>query len=325
MTNTESFSKVIQFLKDEEHPFPAYYLHRFSDLSSSDLNTVLKVWSALSTHRKLTLLEDLENLADSDTLMSFEALARSLLADDDPAVRVRAISLLWECTDVKLIPVYLSILNHDEDINVRAEAASILGKYIYIGELEEIPSNLLRNIEENLLAATINSTPDLVRRRAVEALGASSREEVPSLIESAYHHKGMEWKVSALHAMGRSSDEHWEKYILAHLFDQEEDISSEAINAAGKLELDSARAPLLDLLADEEDTEIRREIIWALSCIGGEGVKAILDELLDLEDEDEADFLEEALENLLFTEELDQFSLLEFDTDSQDDDSDLPD
>jgi HEAT repeat protein len=321
MDNIEPFSKVIQLLIDEEHPFPAYHLHRFSDLSSSDLIAVLNVWSGLSGLRKQTLLEDLEDIADKDTILSFEDFARSLLTDKDPVVRVRAMSLLWECTDVKLIPVYIAILNKDEDINARAEAASILGQYIYIGELEEIPSTYLHTVEENLLAVTKDGSPDQVRRRAIEALGASSREEVPSLIESAYHHKGMEWKVSALHAMGRSSDEQWEKYILAPLIDQEEEIRSEAITATGKLEMDSARALLLDLLEDEEDAGIRREIIWALSCIGGEGIKSKLEELLDLDDEDEVDFLEEALENLLLTEDLEKFTLLELDADSQDDDS----
>ena len=250
-------------------------------------------------------------------MVSFDDLARSLLKDDDPQVRVRAINLLWECSDPKLVPLYFSILDNDPDLDSRATAASILGQYISLGELDKIPSELLHAIEENLLSILKDDTPDLIKRRALEALGASTRRDVDSLIETSYHQKSTDWIVSAIHAMGRSSDERWEKFVLAHLFDQEQEIKSEAINAAGKLELESARTPLLDLLEDEEEEEIRKEIIWSLSCIGGEDVRSRLEELLDLADEDEIDFLEEAVENLLFTEELDQFSLLDLEADSQ--------
>ncbi len=64
-----------------------------------------KSWPEVSTRRKHTLLEDLEDLAEADTLTSFDDLARTLLDDPDPEVRTRAIRLLWECEDVKLIPV----------------------------------------------------------------------------------------------------------------------------------------------------------------------------------------------------------------------------
>jgi HEAT repeat protein len=119
-----------------------------------------------------------------------------------------------------------------------------------------------------------------------------------------------------LFAMGRSCDKHWEKHVLSCLHNQDDDIRSEAVHAAGELEIGLAREALFDLLADEEDVEIRRIIIWALSKIGGEGVRSRLEELLNLEpDEEEADFIDEALENLSFTEDLAQLDLLEIDPD----------
>ena len=129
------------------------------------------------------------------------------------------------------------------------------------------------------------------------------------LIETAYHDKDPDWVVSALLAMGRSNDDRWKKHVLSKLHAPDDDIRSEAIVAAGELELTSARAALLDLLDDEEDEEIRRHLVWSLSKIGGEGVRDKLEELIEIEgDGDEADFLEEALENLSFTEDA-QFDL----------------
>ena len=57
--------------------------------------------------------------------------------------------------------------------------------------------------------------------------------------------------------MGRSNDDRWKKHVLSKLHAPDDDIRSEAIVAAGELELTSARAALLDLLDDEEDEEIR--------------------------------------------------------------------
>ena len=301
-------------LLDDDRPFPARYLHRFSDLPPVELDAVKKTWSKVSSRRKHTLLEDLEDLAETDTLTSFDDMARSLLADPDPEVRTRAIRLLWESEDLKLIPVYFKLLNEDEDTGTRAAAANALGQFVYLGELDKYPSKTKKQVEDQLLAATTTAKETLIRRRALESLGYSGRKEVIPLIEAAYHQKDPDWLVSALFAMGRSCDERWNKQVLAQLHASNDDVRSEAIHAAGELELSSARPALLDLLADEEDPEIRREIIWALSKIGGEGVRARLEELLEMEEDDEeADFIEEALDALNFTEEMGPFDLLDVD------------
>ena len=318
MTGETSFTTVITALLDEKKPFAPRYLRYFSDLDPVNLKSLMKAWPKVATARKLTLLEDLELLAETDTITSFDNLAQALLTDPEPGVRVIAIRMLWECPDTKLVPVYLKIMQSDESDQARAAAATALGLFIYEGELEEIPEKILHDVEEALLDTTKNAESILVCRRALESLGASSREEVPPLIEAAYHRKEPNWVVSALFAMGKSSDKRWEKHVLSRLHSQDEEIRSEAIRAAGELGLASARAALLDVLADEEDVEMRHEVIWALSKIGGEGVRERLEELIDLEaDDEEADFLEEALENLLFTEEMSQFTMFDFDPDDE--------
>jgi HEAT repeat protein len=284
------------------------------DLEPVDLKKLIKAWPQVSPRRKHTLLEDLEDLAEADTLTSFDDLARSLLADTDPQVRARAIRLLWECDDTQLIPVYLNILNNDDDVEVRAAAANVLGQSRYLGALDKIPAELHLKIEDQLLAATTSTKETLVRRRALESLGYSGREEVVPLIEAATREKNPDWMVSALLAMGRSCDDRWRKQVLSQLRSPGEDIRSEAIHAAGELELESARPVLLDILEDEDEPEVRRELIWALSRIGGEDVRAKLEELLEIEeDDDEADFIEEALEALSFTEDMGSFSLFDVD------------
>ena len=200
---------------------------------------------------------------------------------------------------------------------LRAAAANALGLFIYQGELEKIPAQLHHQIEDDLLKVATSAKETLVRRRALESLGYSGRAEVIPLIEAAYQAKDPDWVVSALFAMGRSGDERWKKQILSELHAPDEDIRSEAIHAAGELELATARPLLLDMLEDEEDLELRRELIWALSKIGGEGVHDRLEEILDAEtDDDEADFIEEAMDNLTFTEDMAKFDLFDLDPDA---------
>ena len=71
------------------------------------------------------------------------------------------------------------------------------------------------------------------------------------------------------------------------------------------------------MLGEEEDADVLSAAIWSLSQIGGEDVRTYLENLLDAleEEDDQIAFLEEALDNLAFTEDLDRFDLLAFDPD----------
>lgn len=318
MAQNAPFQTIVDALLDEEHAFPARYLHRFSDLEPADLRTVLNIWPQVTTRRQHALLEDLEDLAETDTLTCFDDLARSLLTDADPFVRMQSIRLLWECEDKRLVPIYRDMLKNDPDVETRAAAASALGPFVFRGELDKIPTSLHTAILEDLLTEARSAKETLIRRRALESLGYSSHEAVPALIEAAYREKNPEWVVSALYAMGRSCDERWKKQVLSNLRSPNDDIRLEAIQAAGELEIGSARSVLLDLLEDEEDLTVRRAAAWALSKIGGEGVRAKLEELIEVEEDDEeSEFFEEALDNLSFTEDLSRFDLIDLDEDGE--------
>jgi hypothetical protein len=76
----------------------------------------------------------------------------------------------------------------------------------------------------------------------------------------------------------------------------------------------------LDLINDVEDPEVLEAIIWALSSIGGEDVRVYLETMLaEVEDPDMIEFIEDAILNLSFTEDLEQFDLLAVDPDDEED------
>ncbi len=310
-----SMQQVLTALLDEHNYFPAPYLHHFSDLEGHELEALRSVWLQLSPSRRFSLLEDLEDLAEADTLVSFDNVARLALTDPDPRVRIVGIRLLWETYDVRLANTFMEMLQEDPAPDVRAAAAWALGIYVYKGELEEIPEDLLHRIE-NLLLKVINGQDEApVRRRALESMGFSSRPEVPPLIRDAYNSNDQDWLSSALFAMGRSVDPVWEPDVKRMLLSAIANVQLEAVRAAGNLELSSTRRILLDLLEEEaQDSEIRFAVLWSLSQIGGEEVRETLEGILEeTEDEEEVDFIENALDNLSFTEDVDLYGLFNFD------------
>lgn len=308
-----SFQKTLDVLLDESRPLSSRILHQFSDMDAAALDSLRAVWPRLGLSRKLLLLDRLDALADEDTLVSFDDLGRALLTDPEAPVRVRAMRLLGECEDPRLIPIYLHILSADSDAAARAEAASALGMFVQLGEFEDISKSDLHQVEDALIQAFHSEDAPLVRRRALESLGYSSRPEVPALIASAFERQNPDWKASALFAMGRSNDERWSEQILSMLLSENADVRVAAVEAAGELGLAAARLMLLRLLEEEEDTAVTEAAIWSLSQIGGEDVRIYLESLLDAaEDDDQVAFLEEALDNLAFTEDLAQFDLMAY-------------
>lgn len=306
------FDEILSALQNEAEPFPARYLYRLSGLEGEELRALKGVWAQLSGKRRLGLLEDLEFLAEANTVMHFDSIARLGMDDEAEMVRVVALRSLWQSENESLVPELLEILNNDDSIVARAQAASTLGRFVYLGELGRISREMLDEVANRLLELMEEDIDPLIRRRALEALGYSSRERVADLIEDSYEYGDEEWQASALFAMGRSADKHWAPQVIERLDDSNPDLSREAARAAGELRLEEAVPALMALLHDESSQQ-RITAAWSLSQIGGAEAAEALNELLErTRDEDELDLIEDALENLALTEEIEDLALLDF-------------
>ncbi len=330
------FQAVIDALLNDDADFPAHYLPAFSDMESHDLTQLLSVWNQITPERKVRLFENLEILNDSDTLVDLHQIASLALTDPSAAVRASGIRMLRDYDNEKHVPQLIELLQNDIDLSVRAHAAAALGKFIYLGEIEEISTAVTENIVTVLLAVIRSSENELVRQKALESLGYSSHKDVNSIISNSFQSTDKSWLASALVAMGRSADETWASQVLSMLAHPDFRIQREAIRAAGELEIKIARNLLLKLMQDSEpDEDMWIESVWALSKIGGGKVRSVFEKLLKNADtEEEGDFLREALDNLFLTEgiagdlefmglsEPDQQHLREFSIDDEDIDLD---
>ncbi|MCX6078993.1 MAG: HEAT repeat domain-containing protein [Chloroflexi bacterium] len=311
------FSTILTALTNLEQAFPSRYLVRFSDLDSANLSAFLQAWPQVPLARKRALLKNLTDHFEDDTLVSFETIAAKLLRDEDAEVRTRALKLLDETIDTRLIPDLVKMIQTDPEPEARARAATVLGQFVRIGEMGELIDGKREMVEETLLKAAHNEHTSIARA-ALEALGYSSRPELDILITSAFNHPDPLWQAAALFAAGRSADNRWQEQIITGLLSEDVPVRLVAVQSAGELELKAARKPLLDMLEDELDDDVFQAIIWSLSQIGGEDVRTFLEALLaEAEDDDQIEYLEDAMANLSFTEDMEEFNMLAFDPDDE--------
>ena len=312
-----NFSEVKDAILKKQAPFPPQFIYFFSDISQEDLEKIANVWPQVWVERRRGLLEDMENLAEADTLLYFDDFARTCLSDADPVARTTAIRLLWQSENEQLVPSLLNLLKQDPEAIVRAAAAIGLGGFVYLGELDELKQSTYDMIVQALIDVYLGAEEVLVRRRALEALGFASHPDIPGFIQTAYETDDEEWLQSALFAMGRTCNRKWAKSILRMFTHPDPEVRYEAVRAAGELEIEDARDYLFELLEEgTDDEEMYYAVIWSLTKIGGSGVRELIEVALDqTEDAEELNFLGEALENLNFTEQVQHFDLMNFDED----------
>ncbi|GMV35260.1 MAG: HEAT repeat domain-containing protein [Chloroflexi bacterium CFX1] len=314
-----TFQSVLEALLDPKKDISYAHLSFYSDLDPKSLRLFLDAWKNLPSKRKTQLLDYLTAYMDEDTIVSYEEIGRAVLDDLDAEVRARALGLLAESDDPRLVNTLLGVLQADSDLAPRLKAVNLLGEFILLGELEELDEKRLHKIEEALLAVIRSDENPALRRAAVEAFGYSGREDAVGILESAYEREDPQWIASALRAMGRSHDSRWGDSVVSKLLDPDPRVRYAAAEAAGELTVEEAAPILLKMLEDEEeDDNVTMAAIWALSQIGGEDARAYILSLLDnAEDEETAEFLEDALDNLDLNEQLNRFDMMSLDEDDE--------
>ena len=125
---------------------------------------------------------------------------------------------LWEDERVSLVRPLIALLVDDAAADVRAAAATSLGRFVLLGVLGEIAEEPARAAEEALRVAWYRAgEPVDVRRRVLESLAYTSMPGLHDLIGSAYYHENELMRQSAVFAMGRSADSRWSQAVLAEL------------------------------------------------------------------------------------------------------------
>lgn len=308
---TQEFDSLLIALADESRPVRSIDLFPLSDLDRGRLPRFSGAWSGLAPARRRELAAALVEQAEANIHLNFSAILRSLLGDQDETVRRLAIEGLWEDEKPSLVAVLIGLLREDSSAEVRASAAVSLGRFVWLGVLEEIGPEHASAAESALHETWFREgEPSAVRRRALEGLAFGSLPDLNELILNAYYDENELMRQSALFAMGRTADSRWAKLVMSELESHEPAMRFEAAQAAGEMGLRPAVQQLIRHV-DDPDESVREASVAALGKIGGPAAKRALQTLLKSDDEALAQAADDALAELNFGAELDENALAE--------------
>jgi HEAT repeat protein len=287
---------------------PATIFYGLSDLGLEEIQTLEHEWYALDPDLRRRVITQLAEASEVSFEFDYVQLGRLALNDLEPTVRAAAIDLLWTDDSVMFMDKLIERTERDESRVVRAAAVSALGRFILLGEYEEIEESHAKRAQNAAIRLWNDHTEDFeVRRRALEAISNSSHEIVYPAIAEAYTSDEHLMRVSSIFAMGKSYDHQWSDTVLKELANSDAQIRYEAARAAGELMLEQA-VMQLGRMANEDDREIKEVAVWSLGEIGGQQALRILTALAESaeasDDLDLLDSIEEALDNAALAGEL---------------------
>jgi HEAT repeat protein len=271
-------------------------LYRLSDLSTSDRELFQSRWTGVPDERRHVIVRHLADISELNTLVDFVPLFNFCLSDPVASVRIAALDGFWDTTDNSLVAPIISILQHDENDEARAAAASALAHYVLMVEWGQLPEAVAPPIVAALLAEYDNpNVASSVKRAVLEALASANHPRIATLISEAYDTGELDMQISAVFAMGGSADSRWLPTVLEEMASSSAEMRVEAARAAGTIGDPEAIPELANLVLDE-DLAVATEAVNALGQIGGDEAAGML---LRLADDPDFEALYEAVEEAL--------------------------
>ena len=243
---------------------------RLSDLDREAVRVFAREWPDLPPETREAILRAIHELTDTQFGLRFERVFRVAVEDPEPTVRQLAVSGLWDDdAEEDVGRLLMSLVRDDPSIDVRTEAARALSTFTELAEIEEIDADLGEVIREELFrVAEDDAEPDMLRRAALESVATAGGDRVAALIRDALEIDDIDWKASALFAMGRTCRAEWLPYVLEELASPEAQLRFGAARACAGIADPAAVSELMEAMDGEEDLEVRHAIIAALGEIG---------------------------------------------------------
>jgi len=298
-----TLERLLADLKDASKPISASRLANLSGLDRKEVKLFQEAWAQVEPGRRRQIIGRLVDLAEDNFDLDFEPVFRISLSDSDARVRLKAIEGLCGCEERSLIGPLVHLLEEDRAESVRAAAASALGTFALLAELQKLRPADGERVKAALLSAITDPGEAVeVQRRALEAVSPISRPEVEELIRKAYASGQHRMHISAIYAMGHNCNPSWLPLLTKELDSSDPEMRFEAAQACGELG-DQRAVPHLVPLLHDPDPEVQQAAITALGQIGGEAAKQELERCLKHPDQRVREAAEAALEEISFGEE----------------------
>ena len=145
---------TLDHLTNSGEPLVSSTLADLSNLIPEEMKLFEQAWVVIEPERQRQIMYWLVELAEDDVKLDFDCIFKSCLNDQDAEVRSKAIEGLCESEDTSLIKPLINLLEQDSSEKVQAAAATALGKFVMLVELEKLRSSYKFKIEHVLLSVT---------------------------------------------------------------------------------------------------------------------------------------------------------------------------
>ncbi len=267
-----------------------------SDLDRDQVKALEAAWPRIPDETRVKVITEAVRLSDESVEVEFSRFAAVAIADPLAEVRAAAVEALRESTHRSTARLLTSVLRDDDDEEVAADAADILGEFVLRLELGRFPEREGEAIVDGLRAAAANpARAPAVRASALESLAPRSLPWIDGLVLEAYYGDDETVRLAAVRAMGLAAREDWLEYVLEQFDSGDPEFRREAVIAAGEINSEDAVDRLADLFVDSEE-DVARAAIAAVGEIGGEVALEYLRDFAGDAPEELADLVGEAIE-----------------------------
>ena len=284
--------EAIANLSDSDKPLRSSSLAELSNLNAPELALFEKTWKTIEPKRRRQIIYRLVELAEDNFELDFDSIFKRRLKDEDADVQSKAIEGLWESEETSLIEPFIELLKPENAEKVQATAATALGKFAMLAELDKLRPKHKSSVCRALLGVIEDADRSLeIKRRALEAAAPLSLPQMEKAIARAYQSGLPHLKTSAIFAMGKNCDPRWLPILIKELTSADAETRYEAANACGELGEKEA-SPYLSELTTDPDIDVQLAAIQALGKIGGPEAKDSLERCLT----DDSQIIQQAAE-----------------------------
>ncbi|MCX6011370.1 MAG: HEAT repeat domain-containing protein [Chloroflexi bacterium] len=287
--------ETIAALSDSAKPLLSSRLTELSNLNAQELALFEQAWKTIEPKRRRQIIYRLVELAEDNFELDFDDIFKNRLKDEDADVQSKAIEGLWESEETCLIDPLIELLEPESPEKVQATAATALGKFAILAELEKLRPKHKTRVCRTLLGVIEDTSRSIeIKRRALEAAAPLSLPQMEKAIARAYRSGVPRLKTSAIFAMGKRGDPRWLPILIKELTNADAEIRYEAASACGELG-EKETAPYLSKLTTDPDIDVQLAAIQALGKIGGPEAKDSLERCLT----DDSEVIQQAAEEAL--------------------------
>lgn len=295
-----SINDVEQVLKDPSLLEDLEKQKAFCSIKPKDLFRFGEVWSNASTEIRKKIVDVLANRQHH--IRTDEIGLAIYLNETEPSIKAKVIKFLDADESILAFTAVVETALRDPNKELRVAAIEILGANAYYVELEEIDDEIGEKTLETLLS--LKKDPDIeIQQAALIAVSYVVNDDTNQWLKEAFNRKGNDWQEAALWAVGNNLTSEWESRVIDGLYSKAGGIRRAAIISAGSMGLESARERLIELLDEEEGSELFEDVIFALAKVGGEQVLTIFEAIIaNTEDEELIEVVRDAIDEVEFSD-----------------------